>query len=61
MMGKKPVTVYLEWPERDLLSLAPLVKLVWTSLISEMIDIYDNADPNKCRPVLFLLDEAARI
>ena len=61
MMGKKPVTVYLEWPERDLLSLAPLVKLIWTSLISEMIDIYDNSDPDKCRPVLFLLDEAARI
>ena len=36
MQSKKPVTVYLRWPERDLLALAPLVRLVWKSLIDEL-------------------------
>jgi hypothetical protein len=31
--ARQPVTVYLRWPERDLLSLSPLVRLVWGSLI----------------------------
>ena len=61
MKGKRPVTVYLEFPERDLLALAPFVKLIWTSLVSEMIEIFDNSDPKECRQVSFHLDEAARI
>lgn len=32
-----PVTIYLRWPERDLLALAPLVRLLWSSLIDELI------------------------
>ena len=38
----KPTTVYLRWPERDLLALSPLVRLLWGSLIDELITTYDS-------------------
>jgi type IV secretion system protein VirD4 len=60
MQSKKPVTIYLTWPERDLLSLSPLVRLVWKSLIDELTYIYDSANGQNCRPVLLLVDEAGR-
>jgi type IV secretion system protein VirD4 len=58
MRGKKPVTVYLCWPERDLLSLTPLVRLMWDCLVNELIHTFDCAKGDKCRPVLLLIDEA---
>jgi type IV secretion system protein VirD4 len=62
--GEKPATVYLQWPEHALLSLAPLIRLVWCSLIDEMIKIYDGfrkvGQQAKCRKVLLLIDEAGR-
>jgi type IV secretion system protein VirD4 len=60
MCSRKPVTVYLHWPERDLLALSPLVRLVWGSLINGLIDTYDEANGVNCRPVLLLIDEAGR-
>ena len=60
MCGTRPTTVYLRWPERDLLALSPLVRLLWGSLIDELITTYDAAQGEGCRPVLLLIDEAGR-
>jgi hypothetical protein len=59
----KPVTVYLRWPERSLDALAPLVRLVWDTMLGELIDWWATASPAaraNTRPVLALVDEAAR-
>ncbi len=60
MCSEKPITVYLRWTERDLLALSPLVRIIWGSLIDELITTYDKAQGNKCKPVLLLIDEAGR-
>ncbi len=60
MFLEKPITIYLRWNERDLLSLAPLVRLMWGSLIDELITAYDKAQGKNCHPVLLLIDEAGR-
>jgi type IV secretion system protein VirD4 len=60
LQSETPVSVYLRWPERDLLSLSPLVRLLWGSLIDELITTYDAAQGKKCHPVLLLIDEAGR-
>jgi type IV secretion system protein VirD4 len=60
MRAKRPVTVYLRWPERDLLALSPLVRLVWKSFIDELTYTYDSCAGQNCRPVLLLVDEAGR-
>src|SRR2546423_15578424 len=35
--AERPVSVYLRWPERNLLALSPLVRLLWGTLIDELI------------------------
>ncbi len=60
MTGTKPVTVYLRWKEQDLLALSPLVRLLWGSLIDELVATYDQRNGNNCKPVLLLIDEAGR-
>ncbi len=61
LFSKAPVTVYLRWHEADLLSLAPLIKFVWESLINEMIIAYDRApDKEKCQRILLSIEEAGR-
>lgn len=60
LLADKPVTVYLRWPERDLLALSPLVRLLWGSFIDELITVYDSAGGKHCQPVLLLIDEAGR-
>ena len=60
MTAQTPVTVYLRWPEPDLLALSPLVRLVWDTLIYELISTYDRAGGVGCHPVLLLIDEAGR-
>src|SRR5258708_32528585 len=60
MRGEKPITVYLRWPEQNLLALSPLVRLLWGSLIDELITTYDRAEGEECQPVLLLVDEAGR-
>jgi type IV secretion system protein VirD4 len=60
MSGDAPITVYLRWPEKDLLVLAPLVRLMWGTLIDGLITAYDAVQGNGCNPVLLLIDEAGR-
>ena len=60
LSGNKPMTVYLRWPEQDLLVLSPLVRLVWGSLIDELLTTYDAVQGKACQPVLLLVDEAGR-
>jgi type IV secretion system protein VirD4 len=58
--GGPPVTIYLRWPERDLLALSPLVRLLWGTLIDGLIATYDKRSGLNCAPVLLLIDEAGR-
>jgi type IV secretion system protein VirD4 len=60
MTSQTPITVYLRWPERDLLALSPLVRLLWGTLIDGLITTYDNVQGKNCQPVLLLIDEAGR-
>jgi type IV secretion system protein VirD4 len=60
MTSEKPTTVYLRWPEQDLLALSPLVRLLWSSLIDSLITHYDASQGKGCNPVLLLVDEAGR-
>ena len=58
--GKRPVTVYLQWPEEQLTALAPLVRLIMGTLIKGMTTTHDKLQGASCRPVLVLADEAGR-
>jgi type IV secretory pathway TraG/TraD family ATPase VirD4 len=58
--GKEPVTVYLRWSESDLQVLAPVVRLLWTSLIDTLLKTYDTKNGNDCHPVLLIIDEAGK-
>ena len=58
MTSEKPTTVYLRWPEQDLLALSPLVRFLWSSLIDSLITHYDERQGKDCNPVLLLVDEA---
>jgi type IV secretion system protein VirD4 len=63
--SKTPLTVYLRLPESQLLALAPVIRLLFQSLINTCIDTYDNtpgrtAEEKGCSPVLFLIDKAGR-
>lgn len=60
MRSSTPVTVYLRWKEQDLLALSPLVRLLWGSLIDELITTFDTNQGKGCNPVLLLIDEAGR-
>lgn len=60
LFSETPITIYLRWPERDLLALSPLVRLIWGSFIDELITAYDIAGGKNCKPVLLLIDEAGR-
>jgi type IV secretory pathway TraG/TraD family ATPase VirD4 len=60
LTSPEPVTVYLRWPEIDLPRLAPLVRLLWGSLLGELISTYDRSAGRDCHPVLCLIDEAGR-
>jgi type IV secretion system protein VirD4 len=60
MCSGEPVTVYLRWKEQDLLVLASLVRLLYSSLLDGLITTYDQRRGQGCRPVLLLVDEAGR-
>jgi type IV secretion system protein VirD4 len=60
MTSKRPITVYLRWPEAELLALSPLVRLVWESLMHDLITTFDRLQGHQCQPVLLLLDKAGR-
>jgi type IV secretory pathway TraG/TraD family ATPase VirD4 len=55
---RRPVTVYLRFPEHRLHALSPLNRLIWSSLLDELIALYDSRRGVGCNPVLALLDEA---
>jgi len=65
MTSPKPKTVYIRWKEQDLLPLAPLNRLLWSSYINELTTTYDRrpgqtAEEKGCHPVLLLIDEGGR-
>ena len=60
LRSDQPVTVYFRWPEQALLALSPLVRLLWGSLINELIATYDKNQGTGCKNVLLLIDEAGR-
>jgi type IV secretion system protein VirD4 len=64
--SKAPMTLYLRLPEAELIALAPVVRLIFQTLIHDMQTTYDKrpgrtAKEKGCSPVLFLLDEAGRV
>jgi type IV secretion system protein VirD4 len=60
MLSRRPVSVYIRLNERDLVALGPLVRLVWDTLLGELITTYDSRGGRGCSPVLLLVDEAGR-
>lgn len=60
LCAEKPVSVYIRWPEKDLLALSPLVRLLWGEIIYGLISNYDTRQGSGCKPVLLLVDEAGR-
>jgi len=52
--------VYLRWPEKHVQTYAPLICLVWSSLIDGLCEAYDERQGKGCRKVLAILDEAGR-
>jgi type IV secretion system protein VirD4 len=57
-MTRKPVTVYLRFPENRLRALAPLISLIWSSLTDNLTNLYDDKEGVGCNPTLFIIDEA---
>jgi type IV secretion system protein VirD4 len=60
LLGAEPISVYLRLSERDMRGLKPLLKLVWETLLNELVAHYDRTGGVDCHPVLLVLDEAAR-
>ena len=60
MCAEKPISLYFRWTERDLLALSPLVRLLWGSVIDELITTYDRQEGRGCKQILLLVDEAGR-
>lgn len=58
--GKNPISVYLCWPEQHIDTLAPLIQLVWNSLLMGMVGHYDATRGKGCARVLAVLDEIFR-
>jgi type IV secretion system protein VirD4 len=55
---RKPVTVYFRFLENRLRALAPLIRLIWSSLIDDLTALYDAKNGQGCIPTLLLIDEA---
>jgi type IV secretory pathway TraG/TraD family ATPase VirD4 len=58
--GDHPLSVYLCWPEQHLLTLAPLIQLMYDSLLTGMTAYYDDVRGVGCCRVLAILDEIFR-
>jgi type IV secretory pathway TraG/TraD family ATPase VirD4 len=58
LFSEEPITVYFCWPESELSSLKPLIRLVCGSLMKNLTDAYDLYPGKVCQEVLFSLDEA---
>ncbi len=65
LTSKEPITVYLRWPESQLLALSPIIRLVWESLINDLINTYDQLEAAgrtaECQNVLLPIEEAGRV
>jgi hypothetical protein len=62
--GDKPVFVFINFHESDLLSMAPLIKFVCESRMMETLNAYDHATDEmkaRVRQILWSMDEAGRI
>src|SRR5688500_9770668 len=61
LLSKRPVTIYLTWPESKLRALQPVIKLIWGTFISELKDVYDDVVKKNSQSffqkILFLIDE----
>ena len=64
LMGDRPVTIYLKWPESKLFALQPVMKLLWGTFTGELRDTYDNFYKSYGKKaaadfwkILFLIDE----
>ena len=61
LLSKRPVTIYLTWPESKLRALKPIIKLIWGTIVSELMDLYDDeVEKNSLtffQKILFLIDE----
>src|SRR5918992_2289858 len=60
----KPVFVFINFHESDLLSMGPLIKFVCESLMMELLNAYDHASDEmkaSARQILWSMDEAGRI
>lgn len=55
---RKPISIYFRFPENRLKALAPLIRLLWSSLTNGLTDLHDARQGQGCNPVLLLLDEA---
>ncbi|MBV9327131.1 MAG: TraM recognition domain-containing protein [Chloroflexi bacterium] len=60
LLGPEPISVYLRLSERDMRGVKPLLKLVWETLLNELVAHYDRTAGDGCHPVLLVLDEVAR-
>jgi type IV secretion system protein VirD4 len=60
LFSKNPVTVYLRFPEADLLALSPIIRLVWDSLMYGFISGYDKVGGKNCQDTAVFIDEAGR-
>jgi type IV secretory pathway TraG/TraD family ATPase VirD4 len=58
LFSKEPVTVYFCWPESELASLKPLIRLVCGSLINNLTDAHDLYPDKVAQRVLLDFDEA---
>jgi type IV secretory pathway TraG/TraD family ATPase VirD4 len=58
LFSKVPITVYFCWPESELSSLKPLIRLIWGSLMRNLTDACDNHPRKVVQKLLLGLDEA---
>ena len=61
LTSARPVTIYLQWPERDILALQPLMKLMWGTFIDILRTTYDTSYVRNAHhalhKVLLMIDE----
>jgi type IV secretion system protein VirD4 len=60
IIQNKYATLYLCWPEKKLTALAPLIRLVWSTLIDDTLAIYDDLKGEGCYDTFYNFDEAGR-
>ena len=57
---RQRATLYLQVPEARLGDLRPFLRLIWTSLIMQLVTATDRAGTTDRQPLLLVLDEAGR-